>query len=387
MSVRGFRLVAACAAALVVAPWMALSSASATGNGVWEVSVPPEAASNPGASVEGEAINVEAPAGSVTTTFFTASNPGREPLTLSVEATTGIADPPGSRPDPDGEPFPEPDTTSWVAVTEDQVTIPAQGTSEIPLTLRIPSGTPAGDYIAGVLTSAPGPVNPLTETQQTLGLQVLLNIRVSGSITDRLEASSLDVAGASVRFSVSNTGNSNLDPEVTVEGVSTEGAPLTASQSLGLIRPGVTRTVAIQLTAPVASLVIRIAAGTASVEESWPVDPVDALVVPPGATIPPPPDQGDPTAVVLVFAAVLGFIGLILLLAMRKRRRNRRALLARRRAAAAAAAAAAAPPPILDPTPPPGFALLDPEASTVAALPEHTRVTGAGSRTIVTARP
>ncbi len=122
------------------------------------------------------------------------------------------------------------DAGTWIALeipgNAQTVTVPARSTVIVPISLRVPSNAPPGDHTAGIITSLTAKatatngnqtVNPNLEQRVAVPVQ----IRVAGPIHPNLAVQALKTSyrenldpvgdgGATVTYSVTNTGNVNL---------------------------------------------------------------------------------------------------------------------------------------------------------------------------------
>jgi hypothetical protein len=109
---------------------------------------------------------------------------------------------------------------AWVQLDTDHVQLPPDGSVEVPFTVTVPENATPGDHAGGIVTSLSTPVeeNGIT-VDRRLGIRVAL--RVGGELTPRLTVEDLRVdaagtanpfgtVGATVHYTVRNTGNARL---------------------------------------------------------------------------------------------------------------------------------------------------------------------------------
>ncbi|MFJ6653425.1 DUF916 domain-containing protein [Microbacterium sp. NPDC091313] len=159
-------------------------------------------------------------------------NRSAQPIELGVYAADGFLTPDGSLDIlAGGETSTE--LGSWIAVGTDRVTLDSGQSAEIPFTLTIPADAPPGDYAAGVVASMIVTADNGTVTERRLGSRV--HLRVQGELAPALAVSDVsvsysgslnpfDAGTATVTYTLTNTGNARLKPDVA----------LTASGPFGL---------------------------------------------------------------------------------------------------------------------------------------------------------
>ena len=145
-------------------------------------------------------------------------NYGNVSLNLRVYATDGINNPDGSFALLSGDTKPT-DVGSWIALAQENVTIPAGKQLLIPYTITIPAGADPGDHVGGIVASnelptKPGKVNTLLVFRRT---GVRLYLRVRGQLRSNLSTEAFRVSydgglntangKVRVRFRIVNLGN------------------------------------------------------------------------------------------------------------------------------------------------------------------------------------
>jgi len=145
-------------------------------------------------------------------------NYGNVPLNLRVYATDGFNNPDGSFALLSGDAKPT-DVGSWIALAQENVTIPAGKQLLIPYTITIPAGADPGDHVGGIVASnemptKPGKTNTLLVFRRT---GVRLYLRVRGQLRSNLSTEAFRVSydgglnpadgKVRVRFRIANLGN------------------------------------------------------------------------------------------------------------------------------------------------------------------------------------
>ena len=117
---------------------------------------------------------------------------------------------------------PSKDLGSWVAPTQDTVTVPGGGLAEIPFTLTVPDNATPGDHVAGLVTTVSSDVDTANSgtvrLDRRLGSRIYL--RVAGPLNPGLAVSDPHVSyhasvnplggSSTVSYTVTNTGNTRL---------------------------------------------------------------------------------------------------------------------------------------------------------------------------------
>jgi hypothetical protein len=382
-------LVAVALASAAALPLLSPLGASAASNGVWSISSPPEFGGG------SEPISLQIAPGGQADSFVSLQNLTREPLAITVAADTGQrsgAIPP-TRPTADGESVPNPSTAEWIELAQERTNVAGDTTSNVAFAVRVPSGTESGDYIASILGVSQGPRNPITNTREQLGLQILIYIRVTGPLTNKLTTTSIRTEGPFAEVQLTNAGNTRLNPVFAIAARGENGDDLTAAPiPLNSLEPGQKFPARWQFASEPASITVTITSEAPTEQQTWPPKPIDAVVVAPGAELPAIPDAGDRTAEVWIWTIIVGFALIVFVVGAARRSRRRRA--ARKRAAMRAAAVApaavpvmaavvAAPAPPGPPAPPAGFVA---PPSPPTADSSSSWVGGTGSRSVVVPR-
>lgn len=170
-------------------------------------------------------FSYESAAGSEVNDAILVTNRGDVPLELDVYAADGFLTPDGSL---DilaaGEPSTE--LGSWVSVTSTHVSLAGGESVQIPFSIQIPADAQPGDYTAGIVASMRVESDTGVVTERRLGSRV--HLRVSGPLEPAISVSGIDVeytgslnplggGAATVSFTLTNSGNARLEPDVTVQ--------------------------------------------------------------------------------------------------------------------------------------------------------------------------
>jgi len=152
------------------------------------------------------------------------TNRSAEPITLAVYAADGFLTADGALDIlAGGEESTE--LGSWIDIATPQLTLDSGATAEVPFSLAVPADTPPGDYAAGVVASMLVTGDDGTVTERRLGSRV--HLRVMGDLAPALTVTDVAVdyhgtlnpveaGSATVTYTIHNTGNSRLDPDVDV---------------------------------------------------------------------------------------------------------------------------------------------------------------------------
>lgn len=163
------------------------------------------------------------PGGTVGDALYVA-NRSPEPITLAVYAADGFLTADGALDIlAGGEESTE--LGSWIDVASPQITLDSGATAEVPFSLAVPAETPPGDYAAGIVASMLVTADDGTVTERRLGSRV--HLRVLGDLAPALTVSDVvvdyhgtlnpvEAGGATVTYTLENTGNARLDPDVDV---------------------------------------------------------------------------------------------------------------------------------------------------------------------------
>ena len=95
---------------------------------------------------------------------------------------------------------------AWMRPGQDDVTVAAGETVEVPFAITLPKNAPPGDYVGGIVTS---------DATQRAGLQ--LRLRVGGALKPSLSVEHVHLDTSTVTYTVHNTGNAILTARQTVK--------------------------------------------------------------------------------------------------------------------------------------------------------------------------
>lgn len=199
------------------------------------------------------------------------TNRSPEAITLDVYAADGFLTEDGSLDIlAGGEPSTE--LGSWVAIDSPQLTLASGESAEVPFDIAVPADTPPGDYAAGVVASMLVTADNGTITERRLGSRV--HLRVLGDLAPALTVTSVAVdyhdtinpvqsGTATVTYTLTNTGNTRLDPAVDVSAAGPFGwASVSSADDVPALLPGssMQRTVELTSVAPLALLTADVTA-------------------------------------------------------------------------------------------------------------------------------
>ncbi len=279
------------ALALSAAIWLGLSApAGAASNGLWSV-----APTAPSAQAGQPYIEVSLAPGASYESSVTIDNLTAAPLTLNVYATDAL-NPPGGGLSLRARTATQEGLGSWTHLAQDQVTLPAGGGALVPFVVDVPADARSGDHVGGIVaeetqgTQSSSKSLPVT-VLQAVGVRIYA--RVGGPIRPGLavRGTSVSVSGgagssfggsvsAKVRFTVTDTGNTVLNPHTTVA-LSTPFGNATAPvlAFVGQLLPGssVSTTVTFPDVAPWGHLHAGVTAATGSLKAT---DSASSTVVP-----------------------------------------------------------------------------------------------------------
>lgn len=164
------------------------------------------------------------PGGTVGDALYVA-NRSPQPITLSVYAADGFLTEDGSLDILAGG-VASTDLGSWVRVETPELTLDSGASAEVPFTVTVPADAPPGDYAAGVVASMRVTADNGTITERRLGSRV--HLRVQGDLAPALTvgdvvvdyhgtANPLETGSATVTYTLTNIGNTRLDPTVEVD--------------------------------------------------------------------------------------------------------------------------------------------------------------------------
>jgi hypothetical protein len=285
----------------------------------------------------------EANPGGTVADALAVTNRSTTPIDLTVYAADGFLTDDGSL---DILPASETSTElgSWVVIDTPQLSLASGASTEVPFRVDVPADTPPGDYAAGIVASMLVTADNGTITERRLGSRI--HLRVLGDLAPTLTVSDVSVsyhdvlspveAGtATVTYTLTNTGNTRLDPDVDVAATGPFGwAPVHAGDDAPELLPGssMQRTIEMSGVAPLAFLSAEVTAAATvvspggTVDQSY-TDPISAAGSAATAAVP-----WSALVVALVAAGIIVWI-----LLSRKREKA-----AQRRAVEAAVAAAIA---------------------------------------------
>ncbi|WP_285137565.1 DUF916 domain-containing protein [Microbacterium sp. lyk4-40-TSB-66] len=163
------------------------------------------------------------PGGTVGDALYVA-NRSPQPITLSVYAADGFLTEDGSLDILAGG-VASTDLGSWVQVEAPELTLDSGASAEVPFLITVPADAPPGDYAAGVVASMRVTADNGTITERRLGSRV--HLRVLGDLAPALTvgdvvvdyhgtANPVEAGSATVTYTLTNTGNTRLDPAVDV---------------------------------------------------------------------------------------------------------------------------------------------------------------------------
>lgn len=163
------------------------------------------------------------PGGTVGDALYVA-NRSPTPITLTVYAADGFLTEDGALDILAGG-VASTDLGSWVQVETTEVTLDSGASAEVPFTIAVPADASPGDYAAGVVASMLVTAENGTITERRLGSRV--HLRVQGDLAPALTvndvtvdyhgtANPVEAGSATVTYTLTNTGNTRLDPTVDV---------------------------------------------------------------------------------------------------------------------------------------------------------------------------
>lgn len=155
---------------------------------------------------------------------LTVTNRSAEPIELDVYAADGFLTPDGSL-DILASSEPSTELGSWISVASAPVALASGESTEVPFRLDVPADATPGDYAAGVVAAMLVTADSGTVTERRLGSRI--HLRVQGELAPALTVSDVAVdyhgtinpagaGSATVRYRLTNEGNTRLRPEVEV---------------------------------------------------------------------------------------------------------------------------------------------------------------------------
>ncbi|KSU51906.1 hypothetical protein [Microbacterium enclense] len=163
------------------------------------------------------------PGGTVGDALYVA-NRSPQPITLTVYAADGFLTEDGALDILAGG-VASTDLGSWVQIETAELTLDSGASAEVPFTIAVPADASPGDYAAGVVASMLVTADNGTITERRLGSRV--HLRVQGDLAPALTvndvavdyhgtANPVEAGSATVTYTLTNTGNTRLDPNVDV---------------------------------------------------------------------------------------------------------------------------------------------------------------------------
>lgn len=163
------------------------------------------------------------PGGTVGDALYVA-NRSSQPITLRVYAADGFLTEDGALDILAGG-VESTDLGSWVSIDSSELTLDSGASAEVPFTVVVPADAAPGDYAAGIVASMLVTADNGTVTERRLGSRV--HLRVQGDLAPALAvgdvvvdyhgtANPAETGSATVSYTLTNTGNTRLDPDVEV---------------------------------------------------------------------------------------------------------------------------------------------------------------------------
>ncbi|MDR6689191.1 hypothetical protein J2X55_000090 [Microbacterium sp. 1154] len=283
------------------------------------------------------------PGGTVGDALYVA-NRSPQPITLRVYAADGFLTEDGALDILAGG-AESTDLGSWVSIASPELTLDSGASAEVPFTVAVPADAAPGDYAAGIVASMLVTADNGTVTERRLGSRV--HLRVQGDLAPALAvgdvavdyhgtANPAETGSATVTYTLTNTGNTRLDPNVEVAlGGPFGWARATAADDAPELLPGssLQRTVEVAGVVPLVLLSADVRATSQVVSRT--------LAGAEPSTLDPLVSQGAAATAAVPWTALAILAAVALLIAWRiVAARRRRAAHAREIAAAVAAARA-----------------------------------------------
>ncbi|WP_279365978.1 DUF916 domain-containing protein [Microbacterium testaceum] len=163
------------------------------------------------------------PGGTVGDALYVA-NRSPQPITLRVYAADGFLTDDGALDILAGG-AESTDLGSWVSIASPELTLDSGASAEVPFTVTVPADAAPGDYAAGIVASMLVTADNGTVTERRLGSRV--HLRVQGDLAPSLAIGDVvvdyhgttnpaETGSATVGYTLTNTGNTRLDPNVEV---------------------------------------------------------------------------------------------------------------------------------------------------------------------------
>ncbi|OZD54387.1 hypothetical protein CH252_08800 [Rhodococcus sp. 06-1477-1B] len=283
------------------------------------------------------------PGGTVGDALYVA-NRSPEPITLRVYAADGFLTEDGALDILAGG-VESTDLGSWVSIASPELTLDSGASAEVPFTVTVPADAAPGDYAAGIVASMLVTADNGTVTERRLGSRV--HLRVQGDLVPALAvgdvavdyhgtANPAETGSATVSYTLTNTGNTRLDPTVEVAlGGPFGWARVTADDDAPELLPGssLQRTVEVAGVVPLVLLSAEVTATSQVVSRT--------LAGAEPSTLDPLISQGAAATAAVPWTALAILVLLALLVAWRVVAARRRRTAHEREIAAAVAAARA----------------------------------------------
>lgn len=152
------------------------------------------------------------------------ANRSPQPITLRVYAADGFLTEDGALDILAGG-TESTDLGSWVSIEAPELTLDSGASAEVPFTVAVPAAAAPGDYAAGIVASMLVTADNGTVTERRLGSR--MHLRVQGDLAPALAvndvvvdyhgtANPAETGSATVGYTLTNTGNTRLDPNVEV---------------------------------------------------------------------------------------------------------------------------------------------------------------------------
>ncbi|MCM3615567.1 DUF916 domain-containing protein [Microbacterium enclense] len=311
------------------------------------------------------------PGGTVGDALYVA-NRSPQPITLTVYAADGFLTEDGALDILAGG-VASTDLGSWVQIETAELTLDSGASAEVPFTIAVPADASPGDYAAGVVASMLVTADNGTITERRLGSRV--HLRVQGDLAPALTvndvavdyhgtANPVEAGSATVTYTLTNTGNTRLDPNVDVALGGPFGlARVSAADDAPELLPGssLQRTVEVASVVPLGLLSADVTATSQVVSRTLAgAEPstLDPLVSAGSATT-----AAMPWTALAILAVLAAFVVWRIVAARRRKAAHARELAA----AVAAARAEAAPATDAEPVPAGGVVADSPDTATRAS--------------------
>ncbi|GAA1397017.1 WxL protein peptidoglycan domain-containing protein [Catellatospora coxensis] len=122
---------------------------------------------------------------------------------------------------------------AWTQLGLAEVVVPAKRQTDIPFTITVPANAPPGDHVGGVVAAESTPSGQLAEGGMTVGVThavaARVYLRVSGPTVPGLAVEDLAADPGELTYTLANTGNIHLVPELTVTSSGLFGHAVTAA--------------------------------------------------------------------------------------------------------------------------------------------------------------